>query len=55
MELEKRSITLNKSTIIKIIVAQLVLFILCIVLVWFFGWSIHNIGIAIRQCAVQKT
>ena len=54
MEFEHHPIVIRKSTIIKIIIAQLILLILCIVLVWFFGWSIHNIGIAIRQCAVPK-
>ena len=53
IEFENHPNILRKSTIIKTIIAQIVLLILCTVLVWFFGWSIHNIGVAIRKCATQ--
>ena len=55
IEFESHPNILSKSTIIKIIIAQILLLILCTVFVWFFGWSIHNIGIAIRTCTVQET
>ena len=55
IEVESHPNILSKSTIIKIIIAQILLLILCTVFVWFFGWSIHNIGIAIRTCTVQET